>query len=131
VAIAFRLRHSASPQGVHHKRPEYNSPFAPASAWSGGTLDKPWTCPGTIEPSQTRVFDQSYPDHFPAAFPRRNDSGPAQTADRDRPRHHGFPAHQVGAPFQAHQSARVAGISNTSLLGLICGAGSSRFGSNS
>ena len=24
----------------------------------GGTLDKPWTCPGTIEPPQTPVFDQ-------------------------------------------------------------------------
>jgi len=25
-----------------------------------GTLDKPWTCPGTIEPSQTPVFDQPH-----------------------------------------------------------------------
>jgi hypothetical protein len=44
--------------GVHHKHPEYNSPPAPPSGWSGGTLDKPWTCPGTIEPPQTPVFDQ-------------------------------------------------------------------------
>ena len=46
--------------GVHHKPPEYNSPPAPPSGWSGGTLDKPWTCPGTIEPSQTPVFDQPH-----------------------------------------------------------------------
>ena len=45
--------------GVHHKPPEYNLPPAPPSGWSGGTLDKPWTCPGTIEPPQTPVFDQS------------------------------------------------------------------------
>ena len=43
---------------VHHKPPEYNSPPASPSGWSGGTLDIPWTCPGTIEPSQTPVFDQ-------------------------------------------------------------------------
>ena len=51
-----------SPQGsefgFHNKLPEYNSPPAPPSGWSGSTLDKPWTCPGTIEPPQTPVFDQ-------------------------------------------------------------------------
>ena len=43
---------------VHHKPSEYNSPPAPPWGWSGGSLDKPWTCPGTIEPPQTPVFDQ-------------------------------------------------------------------------
>ena len=52
------LRNPHSPQGVSHKHPEYNSPPAPTSGWSGGTLDKPWTCPGTIEHLQTPVFDQ-------------------------------------------------------------------------
>ncbi len=46
--------------GFHHKPFEYNSSPAPASGWSGGTLDKPWTCPGTIEPAPTPVFDQPY-----------------------------------------------------------------------
>jgi hypothetical protein len=46
--------------GVHHKHPEYNSPSAAPWGWSGGTLDKPWTCPGTIEPSPTPVFDQPH-----------------------------------------------------------------------
>ena len=61
--LCVAILHSAffllpSLPSVHHKRPEYNSPFAPASGWSGGTLDKPWTCTGTIEPSQNPVFDQ-------------------------------------------------------------------------
>ena len=43
---------------VHHKPPEYISPPAPRSGWSGGTLDKPWTCPSTIEPPQPPIFDQ-------------------------------------------------------------------------
>jgi hypothetical protein len=44
--------------GVDHKSPKYYCPPAPPPGWSGGTLDKPWTCPGTIEPPQTPVFDQ-------------------------------------------------------------------------
>jgi hypothetical protein len=44
--------------GVHHKPPEYISSPAPPSGRSGGTLDKPWICPGTIEPRQPPVFDQ-------------------------------------------------------------------------
>ena len=44
--------------GVHHKLSEYNSPPEHPSGCSGGTLDKPWTCPGTIEPPQTSVFYQ-------------------------------------------------------------------------
>src|SRR5450759_4048081 len=44
--------------GVHHKCSEYNYPPTPLLGWSGGTLDKPRTCPGTIEPPQTPVFDQ-------------------------------------------------------------------------
>jgi hypothetical protein len=43
---------------VRHKPSEHNSPPSPPSRWSGGTLDKPWTCPGTIEPPQITVFDQ-------------------------------------------------------------------------
>jgi len=35
---------------------EYTSPPLPPSAWSAGTLDKPWTYPGTIEPPQSSVF---------------------------------------------------------------------------
>ncbi len=46
--------------GFHHKPFEYNSSPAPASGWSGGTLDKPWTCLGTIEPSPTPVFHQPH-----------------------------------------------------------------------
>ena len=45
---------------VHHKHPEYNPPLPPPSGRSGGSLDKPWTCPGTIEPSHTAVFDQPH-----------------------------------------------------------------------
>src|ERR1017187_1772934 len=44
--------------GVYHKPSEYNPPPAPPSGWSGGTLDKPWTCPIPIEPPQTPVIDQ-------------------------------------------------------------------------
>jgi len=44
--------------GVNHKPSEYNSTSAPPSGRSGGTLDIPWTCPGTIEPPQPTVFDQ-------------------------------------------------------------------------
>src|ERR1035437_7420691 len=39
-------------------RSKYNSPRAPVSGWSGGTLDILWTCPGTIEPPETPIFDQ-------------------------------------------------------------------------
>jgi hypothetical protein len=51
-----------------HKPPEYNSPPAPPSGRSGGTLDKPWTRSGTIEPPQTSVFDQ--PHLFNSLYPR-------------------------------------------------------------
>ena len=51
--------------GVHHKPFEYNSPSAAPSGWSGGTLDKPWTCPGTIEPLPTPVFDQPHLSNWP------------------------------------------------------------------
>jgi hypothetical protein len=54
------IRNPHSPHGVPHKPSAYNSPPSPPSRWSGGTLDKPWTCPGTIEPSQTPVFDQPH-----------------------------------------------------------------------
>jgi hypothetical protein len=46
--------------GVQHKHLKYISPPAPPSGWSGGTLDKPWTCPGTIEPPESPVFDQPH-----------------------------------------------------------------------
>ena len=46
----FEVR--GSKVSVHHKPPEYTPPFAPPSGWSGGTLDKPWTCASTIEPPQ-------------------------------------------------------------------------------
>jgi hypothetical protein len=51
--------------------------------------------------------------------------------DRDRHPGHRSPLHQVAALFEAHGSARLADTSNTRLLGLSCGAGSSPFGSNS
>jgi hypothetical protein len=44
--------------GVHHEPIEYSSHSAPPSGWSGDTLDKPLTCPATIEPPQPHVFDQ-------------------------------------------------------------------------
>ena len=43
---------------VYHKPPEYTSSPASPAGRSGGTLDIPWTCPGTIEATQTPVFDQ-------------------------------------------------------------------------
>ena len=46
--------------GFPHKPPDFNSSRAPPSVWSGGTLDKPWTCPGTMEPAQTLIFDQPH-----------------------------------------------------------------------
>ena len=61
---AFFLPHS--PPCVLHKPPEYNSPPAPPSGWSGGTLDLPWTCPIPIEPSQTPVFDQPSLSRLPS-----------------------------------------------------------------
>ena len=45
--------------GANHKHPESNSPLPPPSGWSGGTLDKPWTHPGTIEPISDPIFDQA------------------------------------------------------------------------
>jgi hypothetical protein len=45
--------------GVQHKRSEYNCPFPPPSGWSGGTLDIPWTYPGTIDPPQNTIFKQA------------------------------------------------------------------------
>ncbi len=45
--------------GVFHKPPEYNSPSAPPYGWSGGTLDKPWTYPGTIDTLPDLIFDQA------------------------------------------------------------------------
>src|ERR1019366_2281468 len=45
--------------GANHKHPESNSPAAPPSGWSGGTLDKPWACPGTIDPLPDPIFDQA------------------------------------------------------------------------
>ena len=78
--------------GVFHKPSEFNSPSAPPTGWSGGTLDMPWTCPGTIEPSQTLVIDQpilskSLSCGFPATSPAsvqvqsRRNSGGAFTAE--------------------------------------------------
>ncbi len=56
AAEDFRSR----PSSPHHKPLEYNSPSAAPSWRSGGTLDKPWTCSGTIEPPPTPVFDQPH-----------------------------------------------------------------------
>src|ERR1017187_2041134 len=53
-----RFKVQGSRFGVYHKPSEYNPPPAPPSGWSGGTLDKPWTCPIPIEPPQTPVIDQ-------------------------------------------------------------------------
>src|ERR1035437_10159806 len=44
---------------VFHKRSKYNRPLPPPSAWSGGTLDKPWTYPGTIDHPQSPIFKQA------------------------------------------------------------------------
>ena len=56
---------------------------APPSGWSGGTLDIPWTCPGTIKALKLPfLISQAYPNHLLAAFPRRNDSGAVQTSGR-------------------------------------------------
>jgi hypothetical protein len=54
---ALRIPHS--PQGVHHKQPKYKLSLPPPSAWSGGTLDKPWTYPGTIDHPQSPIFKQA------------------------------------------------------------------------
>ena len=95
------------PSSRRHKPSEYNSPPPPPSGWSGGTLDIHWTCPGTTEPFKPLLLtSQAYPDLSPAAPPRRNDSGAGRTFGRDRHRRHGFPVHQVAAPFEPHRSAR-------------------------
>ena len=70
--------------GIQHKHPEYNSPSAPPSERSGGTLDKLWTCLGTIEPPQPPVFDQpglsqSLPYGVATKSIRSLDSGPEQS----------------------------------------------------
>ena len=56
-ARLFKVRGSRF--GSTHKHPESNSSLPPPPAWSGGTLDKPWTCPGTIDPLPDPIFDQS------------------------------------------------------------------------
>jgi hypothetical protein len=77
----IRIPHS--PPGVHHKPSEYNFHRAPSAGWSGGTLDKPWTCPGTIEPSQPPVFEQpSLSRLLSSGIPRRNDLGAMQPSGR-------------------------------------------------
>ena len=53
----FEVR--GSELGVHHKPSEYDWPPAPPSGWSGGPLDKPWTCPGTIEHPKGSHFNQA------------------------------------------------------------------------
>jgi len=53
-----KLKVRSSEFSVSHKSSEYNSPPEPPGCWSGGTLDIPWTHPGTIDPPQTAVFDQ-------------------------------------------------------------------------
>jgi hypothetical protein len=54
----FKVR--CSKFGLQHQQPEYNSPSAPPSGWSGGTLDKPWTSPSTVDPAQAPIFDQPH-----------------------------------------------------------------------
>jgi hypothetical protein len=44
---------------VNHKRSKYSSPLPPPSGWSGGTLDIPWTYPGTIDHPQCPIFKQA------------------------------------------------------------------------
>jgi hypothetical protein len=44
---------------VPHKHSEYNPPLPPLSGWSGGTLDNPWTYPGTIDHPPTPCFNQA------------------------------------------------------------------------
>jgi hypothetical protein len=74
----FRVRGSRF--GDYHKYPGCNSPPAPPSGWSGGTLDIPWTSPIPIEPAQTPVFDQ--PDLFRSLHPPLRRPRSART-DRD------------------------------------------------
>jgi len=54
---AFRAPYC--PHVVPHKHPEYNPPLPQPAGWSGGTLDIPWTNPGTIHPLPDPVFDQA------------------------------------------------------------------------
>ena len=58
--------------GVPNKLSEYNLPLPPRSGWSGGTLDKPWTHPGTIDPLPDPVFDQA---RLSMSFPCRSATG--------------------------------------------------------
>jgi hypothetical protein len=55
-AMLFKARSSRFE--VHHEHLEYNSPSAPPSRRSWGALDKPWTCPATLEPPHDPVCDQ-------------------------------------------------------------------------
>jgi hypothetical protein len=59
VALHWRLDVGCWKFGLHHKLLKSNSPLSPPSWWSGGTLDKLWTCPVTVEPSQGPVFHQA------------------------------------------------------------------------
>ena len=61
----FKVR--GSKFGLQHQQPEYNSPSAPPPGWSGGTLDKPWTSPGTVDPAQAPIFDQPLIQVAPSA----------------------------------------------------------------
>ena len=45
--------------GVQYKLSEYIPPLPPRSGRSGGTLDKPWTYPGTIDHPQSPIFKQA------------------------------------------------------------------------
>ena len=45
--------------GVQYKLSEYNPPLPPRSGRSGGTLDIPWTYPGTIDPLQNPISKQA------------------------------------------------------------------------
>ena len=54
-----RLKVRGSKFSVFHKHTEYNSPPAPPSGWSEGTLDIRWYHPIPIEPLRNAIFDQA------------------------------------------------------------------------
>ena len=49
----------AALSGLCHKHPEYNSPFRPPSAWSGGALVPRWYHPIPIEHANSPLFNQA------------------------------------------------------------------------
>ena len=54
-----RFEVQGSKYRIDHKHSQYSPPLPPPSGWSGGTLDNPWTYPGTIDHLPSPLFEQA------------------------------------------------------------------------